>query len=118
MTAKTNTWQRVGRSGKYAPGKDSPENHYINHHVIGLLLQFMETLRPVDEQHKELLNNLFVAGLQWGDTENLTRGVPRKLAAALVATRVKISAAYEKAWNRVPYAEEYEAIVQQVGKWR
>jgi hypothetical protein len=119
MNTKITIWKRVGHvEGIYYPSQDSPENHYINQTVVDLLLQFTATLRPTDEQHIANIKTLFRKGLDWKNIDNLTRNVPRKLAASLIATRVKISNMYAKSWRRPPYAEEYNAIWKKANKWR
>lgn len=75
-------------------------------------------MRPVDEQYVAKLKNLFVAGLNWANVNDLKRGVPTKLATKLISARVAISLEYERAWKRVPYKEEYRAIFDQANSVR
>lgn len=104
-------WQRIGENGKYCPGKDSPENHYINDDVCWCFSQYAATKQPEDEQYEESAKKIFVTGQP---AANKLWWVPQTIVGSTLLARASITSFYLLDWKREPYEEELTTIYEMI----
>lgn len=107
------TWRRIDDNKKeYIPGRDSPENHYINDDVIALCVTALSSVTHRHEPRIEDMRTFFVYGLK----SNIE--LPRTIDVAIFKCRGAVKRRYNKEWRREPYNEEFAAIFDAANKAR
>lgn len=109
----TTTWRRINDdNNEYIPGRDSPENYYINDDVVSICVHMLSFVTHRNEPRIEDMRTTFVYGVE--PPINL----PGTLNALICATRRRIILRYKAEWRREPYTEELAAIFDAANKAR
>lgn len=110
-------WRRINdNKNEYVPGRDSPENHYINDAVINMCIKALTYVKPQYEEYVEPMRAMFV----YGDTAQYTRKnqIPQTLHSAIHLCYAAVCRQYRKEWGRTAYEEELAAIFDAANKVR
>lgn len=109
----TTTWRRINDdNNEYIPGRDSPENHYINDDVISCCVHMLSFVTHRNEPRVDDIRKIFVYGT------DLPSNLPYTLASLIVDMRSLVFLRYTAEWRREPYTEELAAIFAAANKAR
>lgn len=107
------TWRKLKDDAtEYVPGRDSPENYYINDDVINIGVHMLSFVTHRNEPRVEDMRTTFVYGAE------PPLNLPGTLNALICATRRRIILRYKSEWRRGPYTEEFAAIFDAANKAR
>lgn len=107
------TWRRLKDDNReYVPGRDSPENYYINDSVVNACVRMLSFVTHRNEIHIDDMRGAFVYGLE--PPPNL----PYALIALILTTRMRVNRHYTDEWRRDAYAEELAAAFDAANKAR
>lgn len=109
----TTTWRRLNDdSNEYVPGRDSPENYYINDDVINFCVHMLSHVTHRNEPRVDDIRTAFVYGVE--PPPNL----PYTLTALIIDARRLVCLRYVAEWRRDVYREELAAIFDAANKAR
>jgi hypothetical protein len=102
-------WRRLHDNSKYYPGKDSPENYYINDDVCWCFQQHVDYKQIEDEQYERKVRQIFVEGHSAARDIN-SFAIPNDLVTNTLLAQLMVASFYLADWHRNPYEEELAAI--------